>query len=135
MYDEAGRVSEDCSTTPSGEAPAVAHLGAHSGRHDSLTGLLLAAQALLTIAALGLTVWQRMRSAVCDLQCDFATADAALLALKVGVITIFTVTTVALALTRKRRRRTWPIPLAGIALTVATMVITNQIFTAALPSS
>lgn len=38
-----------------------------------------------------------MRSAVCDMQCDFATADAALLALRVGVITIFIVTTVASA--------------------------------------
>lgn len=96
-------------------------------------GLLLVAQALLALAAIGLTAVQPLRTAVCDAQCDFAMAAAALAAVKIAVIVIFIVTLAVLGLLRKRLRPIWLIPFSGIVLTIAAMIITNQIFIAALP--
>lgn len=101
-----------------------------SGR---LTWWAVAAQALLTGAAVFLTVFQQMRSAVCDTQCDFETAEAALAAVKIVAMSILVITILLLALLRSRWAKLWPLPLAGVVLTIAAMIVTSQIFIAALP--
>jgi hypothetical protein len=97
------------------------------------TSLLLAAQVLLAIAAVALIPFQAMRTAVCDTQCDFATASAAMTGVAVSVTAILVLTVVVLIVRRKNWAKNWPILLGGIALTALAMFVCNQIFIAALP--
>ncbi len=98
-----------------------------------LTSLLLTAQIFLAAAAVILAPVQAMRSAVCDTQCDFVAADAALYGVMIAAIAILLLNAVALFVRRKKWSENWPIVLGGIVLTILAMVISNQIFIAAFP--
>ena len=100
-----------------------------------LTSLLLAAQILIAAAAVALIPFQAMRTAVCDTQCDFVTASAAMKGLTITVAAILITTVVLLIVRRGRWAHNWPITLVGVVLTILAMVISNQIFIAALPTA
>ncbi|CAL4859063.1 hypothetical protein MMM2322_00707 [Microbacterium sp. MM2322] len=98
-----------------------------------LTWTLLIGQIFLAVAAVALTPLQGLRSAVCDEQCDFATAEAALEGVSIAAFSILALTLVLLYVRRHRWSTSWPIPATGIILTVIAMIVSNQIFMAALP--
>ncbi len=99
-----------------------------------VTSLLLGAQVLVAVAAVALIPFQAMRTAVCDKQCDFATASAAMTGVAISVAAILVLTVVLLVVRRKTWAKNWPIALGGSALTALAMFVCNQIFIAALPA-
>lgn len=117
-----------------GEAVRADDREAFATRRALPTALLLVAQVLLAIAAVALIPFQAMRTAVCDTQCDFATASAAMTGVAISVAAILVLTVVLLVVRRKTWAKNWPIVLGGIALTALAMFVCNQIFIAALPT-
>lgn len=99
----------------------------------AFTGLLLGVQIVLVVASAALIPFQAMRSAVCDMQCDFAVAEAALTAGVVTTFSILVLTVIVLAVRRFRCTRSWLIVLAAIGLTGGAMFTSNEFFKAALP--
>lgn len=99
----------------------------------SLTGWLLGLQALLVVGFVILVPFQSMRTAVCEAQCDFSAASAAVVGGTVAVFSILVVTVAVLLIRRAQYARNWPIVLLGVTLTAVAMFVSNELFKAALP--
>lgn len=98
------------------------------------TWLLLAVHVVLTGVAVWLIPLLAMRSAACDQQCDFATADAAILGARIAVLAILALTIATLGPRWKKWARCWPIVLVGILLTIVAVIVANHVLIAALPA-
>jgi len=96
------------------------------------TGVLLGIQIVLVIVSAVLIPFQAMRSAVCDMQCDFAAAETALTGGVVATVSILVLTVIVLAVRRFRSTRSWLVALAGIGLTVGAMFASNEFLKAVL---
>lgn len=99
----------------------------------AITGVLLGVQIVLVVASVALIPFQAMRSAVCDMQCDFGAAETALAGGVVATVSILVLTVIVLAVQRFRSTLSWLVVLAGIGLTVGAMFTSNEFFKAALP--
>lgn len=104
-------------------------------RRGRLTWVLVTVQIALAALAIASTPFRQMRTAVCGDQCDFHTAAAALTGLAVAVVALAILTLVIVYLRRDRGERSWWIPLIGIGCTVIAILISEAVFTNALPTS